>query len=761
MFWQMGQFEPSPIDSLLDRDDVTVTEVLDEDNLVQEVMHRNTKLISYLCKEETLKEMIELIVKDSAYEEVSLDDTDRYEDIQRRFKRANQVSELVNADSEEVGKSLVQSDDLLDLLMSILQNDEALNPLLASFFSKIFGGLLKHHPEQTWNYLKNKEDLMDDIIKHLATLGILDFILRLVTCPNENDQVRSEIVEWMVDEELVEKLISLLNSEQRRSTGVHTYAATCLSDLVRLGRDPGNGSDSSARCPLLNRLTQTSTIEKVIAQMILDPVDEAIFGSAASVLSTLLEPVQKMNFYPWEGESEKDVVSYYASATATVDVLANHVTRLHDILKQPPKLEPLKLPFGTLDPPLGKVRLFIVRLLSESIPQKSKSLFAAIKETSILQTIIALFFQFDNNSFLSGYFTTMVDEILQGEFDDDLIIRHLIDDCNLIDRLINAWFESGEAEAQGRPRKGHMGHIFKMIQLIEQLAIFQPKSESDSADPLSLGDSQNDRRTKFIEIRSKIINEKLEKMSETEETKWSSMKQEIRQVNEIQSRSLGKKKLNNLIQNDNQPTSAAEDSLARYQQKISADFMIELLHEDDLDDGDELPGLNNDEIADRDELSEGVSQATKENVFESLCATNNESIKDDIFDEYESSSSSDEENEKPSDKTKESTTKKEEDEDDLEKIENEKMDTSSPWPDNQSDNANQTPITTTFNAWVTPSEVETTNQGETGWASFDTADFGPPTGSSSPSQAKMETDHETKTQESGNGDNRSDSSKTS
>ena len=51
--------------------------------------------------------------------------------------------------------------------MSILKNEETLNPLLASFFSKIFGGLLKHHPEQTWNYLKNKEDLMDDIIKHM------------------------------------------------------------------------------------------------------------------------------------------------------------------------------------------------------------------------------------------------------------------------------------------------------------------------------------------------------------------------------------------------------------------------------------------------------------------------------------------------------------------------------------------------------------------------------------------------------------------
>ena len=47
---------------------------------------------------------------------------------------------------------------------------------------------------------------------------------------------------------------------------------------------------------------------------------------------------------------------------------------------------------GTLDPPLGKVRLFIVRLISESIPQKSKALFAAIKETQILSTIISLFF---------------------------------------------------------------------------------------------------------------------------------------------------------------------------------------------------------------------------------------------------------------------------------------------------------------------------------------------------------------------------------
>lgn len=53
----------------------------------------------------------------------------------------------------------------------------------------------------------------------------MDFILRMVTCPSENEQVRSEIIDWMVDEELVEKLIDLLNNEQRMNSDVHTYVS--------------------------------------------------------------------------------------------------------------------------------------------------------------------------------------------------------------------------------------------------------------------------------------------------------------------------------------------------------------------------------------------------------------------------------------------------------------------------------------------------------------------------------------------------------
>ena len=46
--------------------------------------------------------------------------------------------------------------------------------------------------------------------------------MRMVACSSENEQVRSEIISWMVDEELVEKLIDLLNNDEKSHSDVHT-----------------------------------------------------------------------------------------------------------------------------------------------------------------------------------------------------------------------------------------------------------------------------------------------------------------------------------------------------------------------------------------------------------------------------------------------------------------------------------------------------------------------------------------------------------
>ena len=45
MFWRIGFHNPSAIDSLLERQDVSLEDLLDEDDLLQECKAQNSKLI--------------------------------------------------------------------------------------------------------------------------------------------------------------------------------------------------------------------------------------------------------------------------------------------------------------------------------------------------------------------------------------------------------------------------------------------------------------------------------------------------------------------------------------------------------------------------------------------------------------------------------------------------------------------------------------------------------------------------------------------
>ena len=86
--------------------------------------------------------------------------------------------------------------------------------------------------------------------------------------------------------------------------------------------------------------------ELVVAQMVVSPIDPSVFASAASVLSTYMEKVQRVNLYPWADEAAPEFVCYYASAQPAVEVISNHVQRLLNILHTPPQEPAVRLPSG-------------------------------------------------------------------------------------------------------------------------------------------------------------------------------------------------------------------------------------------------------------------------------------------------------------------------------------------------------------------------------------------------------------------------------
>lgn len=64
MFWKFDLNTTSHVDKLLDKEDVTLRELLDEDDVLQECKAQNQKLLGFLCRQQCMEELVSLITRD-------------------------------------------------------------------------------------------------------------------------------------------------------------------------------------------------------------------------------------------------------------------------------------------------------------------------------------------------------------------------------------------------------------------------------------------------------------------------------------------------------------------------------------------------------------------------------------------------------------------------------------------------------------------------------------------------------------------------
>ena len=63
MFWAQTEILQSPIPELLEKEDLTLEELLDEDGLIQDTKWRDPKLIEYLSRPEQISSLLSYIVE--------------------------------------------------------------------------------------------------------------------------------------------------------------------------------------------------------------------------------------------------------------------------------------------------------------------------------------------------------------------------------------------------------------------------------------------------------------------------------------------------------------------------------------------------------------------------------------------------------------------------------------------------------------------------------------------------------------------------
>uniref|UniRef100_A0A8C2B4T3 Protein phosphatase 6, regulatory subunit 2a n=1 Tax=Cyprinus carpio TaxID=7962 RepID=A0A8C2B4T3_CYPCA len=438
MFWKFDLNNTSHIDQLLDREGVTLRELMEEEDVLQECKAQNRKLLLFLSKDHCMQELVTLIT-----EEPPADLEEK-----TRFKFPNIACELLTSDVALINDKLGGDESLLEKLYHFLEQEPPLNPLLASFFSKTIGNLIARKTDQVISFLRKKHNFISLVLNHIDASAMMDLLLRLISCV-EPAPLRMEVLNWLNEERLIQRLTELMHTgrdEERQSNASQT-----LCDIIRLSRDQANQlSEVTEPDPLLAVLESQENVAELLKNMFEGERTEASVVNGTQVLLTLLESRRSGHACPLEGLMDLYSQGCERSYTVNSSILCAiepHLKDFQQLLLNPPTRSAILTTVGVLEQPLGSARLHVARLVA-SLLQTC--------DLSICQEICRL--------------NTM--DLLMCDSMKLILISIMLSVCLLYVCLFlllaDCSFSTLISRAEGGRRRGNMGHLTRIANTVVQ-----------------------------------------------------------------------------------------------------------------------------------------------------------------------------------------------------------------------------------------------------------------------------------------------------
>ncbi|XP_074429199.1 serine/threonine-protein phosphatase 6 regulatory subunit 2 isoform X1 [Larus michahellis] len=487
MFWKFDLNTTSHVDKLLDKEDVTLHELMDEDDILQECKAQNRKLLDFLCQQHCMEELVNLITHEPP---VDMDE-------KVRFKYPNTACELLTSDVPQINDKLGGDETLLNILYDFLDHEPPLNPLLASFFSKTIGNLIARKTEQVIAFLRRKDKFISLVLKHIDTSAMMDLLLRLISCV-EPATLRQEVLNWLNEAKIIQRLVELIHSSQDEDR--QSNASQTLCDIIRLSRDQSNQlQDIPEPDPLLTALESQECVEQLLKNMFDGEQTENCIVNGTQVLLTLLETRRS----GVEGLMDSYTQGFERSYTVNSSILHGIEPRLkdfHQLLLSPPKKTAILTTIGVLEEPLGNARLHGSRLIAALLHTNTPSINQELCRLSTMNLLLDLFFKYTWNNFLHFQVELSIaailshsvqegrtitndpesrEEVLNGNVatenletpetnTENIMVTHLFQKCCLVQRILDAWEANDKIQAEGGMRRGNMGHLTRIANAVVQ-----------------------------------------------------------------------------------------------------------------------------------------------------------------------------------------------------------------------------------------------------------------------------------------------------
>ncbi|EJD53175.1 SAPS-domain-containing protein [Auricularia subglabra TFB-10046 SS5] len=232
MFWRFGFHNVSSIDSLLDREDVALESILDDDELLSECKNQNTRLIEFFQRIDILQRLLR-------YVSGEIEGEDR-----GRFKYPFVATEVLCSEIWSIVETCIREADQLlapfwESVLDHSPDDMKTRTVMASHFAKINAVFLSKKPAEMLAFIQSQPNVIERLLNHIETPAFVDLLVRLIQL--DDVPSGSGVLEWLSSQGLIPRLVGMLSP--MHSSDVHAVVSELLKGIIALGA-PSPGSSA-------------------------------------------------------------------------------------------------------------------------------------------------------------------------------------------------------------------------------------------------------------------------------------------------------------------------------------------------------------------------------------------------------------------------------------------------------------------------------------------------------------------------------------
>ncbi|KAL4334242.1 hypothetical protein GQ457_07G033430 [Hibiscus cannabinus] len=454
MFWRMaGLSTASPVETILDKENFTLEELLDEDEIIQECKALNGRLINFLREKAQVEQLLRYIVVKPP------EDADN----KRTFKFPFISCELFTCEVDIILKTLVEDEELMNLLFSFLDLNHSHSTPLAGYFSKVVICLLLRKTLPFLQYVKRHQEIVKRLVDLIGITSVMEVLIRLIGADEHMYSNYKESMQWIEDTDVLEMIVDKFSSSD--SAEVHANAAEALCAITRFA-PPG----------LVAKITSPNFTGRLFRHALEDSRPKSVLVNSLSVCISLLDP-KRLTLGVYHTYRQVSQGSMISAKPETVEGMLESLGELLKLLDVSSSDLALLTTYGKLQPPLGKHRLKIVEFISVLLTIGSEAAEKELIRQGAVPRILNLFFVYPYNNFLHHHVENMILSCLESK--NVQLVQHLLCECNILGKILEAEknctltsdpnMPTVSAEGRAAPRIGNIGHLTRISNKLVQL----------------------------------------------------------------------------------------------------------------------------------------------------------------------------------------------------------------------------------------------------------------------------------------------------